>query len=77
MGKLPTVEVDGAAVHAGHLIPVDGTTARIQYIEQSGRRRILHWTSLDTENVGTLTVRADGTVLCVRNADWLASRGDR
>lgn len=72
---LPTVEVDATAVRPGHLIPVDGITARIQYVEQAGRKRILHWISCDDGDAGSLPVRAGGVVLCIRTADWLAAQG--
>jgi hypothetical protein len=80
--SLPTVPVDVDKVSERHFIAVDGYTARIFRISPplaAGDPIVLHWTIIDPapadqKDVGKLTVAADGTVDCVRYADWLASR---
>lgn len=78
MRKLPTVPVDATAIGAGHLIPVDGIVAKVISVTGAGpgRLRILYRPA-DDENApaaGILSIRDDHDVLCVRIADWLASR---
>lgn len=82
MQHLPTVPVDADKVTDRHFIAVDGYTARIYRISPpltAGDPIVLHWTIIDPapanqKDIGKLRVPVDGTVDCVRHADWLASR---
>ncbi|WP_433516458.1 hypothetical protein ACQP2T_13350 [Nonomuraea sp. CA-143628] len=78
--KLPTVPVDATAVRRDHLIPVDGIVATITAVGQPAPGRLnIFWRQADAEDdttpiSGTLPVREDDDVLCIRKADWLASQ---
>jgi len=83
MEPLPTVSVDATAVRAGHLIPIDGTIAKVMVVTRTapGRLRILYRPADDNQSrkpdAGILPVRDGQDVLCVRVADWLAAQRER
>lgn len=83
---LPTVPVDVDKVRPGHLALMSGLTAKILKTvppKTDGHFRCpsyhLAYVLLDppppgVDDLGSLDVAADGTVDCVRKADWLAAR---
>ncbi|GAA3027733.1 hypothetical protein GCM10017559_62530 [Streptosporangium longisporum] len=79
MPPLPVVLVDAAAVGRGHLLAVNGFTARALTAASAQKERRITWTIVDpvpadVEDLGELVVPITGAVECIRYADWLARR---